>query len=375
MIGKAQVVVLKMVHHRKNKIRRREKKQPVYESASASSSSTPSLPSETLTEEQRQQIHLLEERFGKLGVATKYYLILNEMRNEVMPVRYYACPVDWDEYVDVSKESIRDANVMWIKNNGHFCLPPTTNEDPKNKVGSPESVAAELEKERETETEEEEEEEEKKGHGSLKDEVYNVTKELHDTLNPGEVFRTRAEKARSERENKKREMRLKQMEQLEHEERVKDQRMKDIMELEKIMKEMPSYEDLNEAELRQKATDYYEIAESCTAKQNEDGTRQTHKEHMTDCASNPSCSVMNDVCVPDLMYNDIKSTLSSSSSSGSGDENESGISRMSMDREHLKAVEDLSQWWKKFYAKSLNTDELNEEQKTLVARSLLSGRE
>jgi len=369
-----------MVYHRKSKNRREKKKRVVASrSPSSSSSSTPSLPSQTLSEEQRQQIHLLEERYGKLGVATKYYLILNEMRNEVMPVRYYACPVDWDEYVDVSKESIRDANVMWIKNNGPFCLPPTTNEDPKNKVGSPESLAADVEKETETESEEEKVQENvhapHASAASLKEEVFNVSKELHNTLNPGEVFQTRAEKARSERENKKREMRLKQMNQLEHEERVKDQRMQDIMELEKIMKEMPSYEDLNEAELRQKATDYYEIAASCTAKQNEDGTRQTHKEHMVDCASNPSCSVMNDVCVPDVMYNDIKSTLSSSSSSGSGEENESGISRMSMDREHLKAVEDLSQWWKKFYAKSLNTDELNEEQKTLVARSLLSGKE
>lgn len=327
-----------------------------------------------LTPDQNRKIKLLKKRFGNLGISAKYYLLLDDMKNEVMPQKHYTCPVDWEEYSDVSRESLENAQVMWIKKNGKFCLPPDTKEPLVHKVESVEHLA-EVEQTEEAEQKEHDEKIhapvpiEKLPASKLIREIQELNDKMDDSLNPEKVYAREQERRKQEKEETKRLARLQHLHALKAEEDAKQQRSDDILELENIMSKMPSYEALDSVALRRKAEEYYTIAASC-AVQVVDGKKQTHDEHMTQCAASKDCAVMNDVCVPDQMFSDVKSDLLSITSDAS-----SGISTMSVDDTHKQAITDLAQWWQKFYTKSLNETELNNEEQTLLARSLLTGKE
>ena len=330
-----------------------------------------------LTLEQQRKIQLLKKRFGNLGISAKYYLLLDDMKNEVMPQKHYTCPVDWEEYSNVSRTSLEDAQVMWIKKNGNFCLPPDTKEPVVNKVESIEHLEQNVEA---AETEEKEHEEKvnapippvpisKLSASKLVKELQGLNTQMDAALNPEKGYNQEQERRKQEQEETKRLARLQHLHALKEEEDIKQQRNADIAELEDIMSKMPSYEALDSVALRRKAEEYYTIASSC-AVQVVDGKKQTHDQHMTQCAASNDCAVMNDVCVPDQIFADVKSDLSSVVSDAS-----SGISTMSVDETHKQAITDLAQWWQKFYTKSLNETELNNEEQTLLARSLLTGKQ
>ena len=312
-----------------------------------------------LTPEQVITMNRVRNRFGNLGVAAEYYLILDELKQQVMPVKYYACPADWGEYTQVGKQAVDDAQVMWIKTNGNFCLPPHTPEPEEHKVDAPDNTPPP--------DQESDEEDVATSDQRNFDTVPHVTEaltgiedEMKQTLETDSVFKTMQAHAHVQQEEQKRLERLDELHALQAKEMERQQTKKDIEELKSIMKTMPSYIELSEHELSVKANEYYKLAQSCSP-QLVDGEREEHDAHMKACATNEDCVVIENTCAPKSIVEDIEENLY--------------IVQNSMDtstrNEDLQALEDLANWWKKHYRDSANESEIGKLNREQVTKQLL----
>lgn len=321
-----------------------------------------------LTPEQVLKMNRVRNRFGNLGVAAEYYLILDELKQQVMPVKYYACPADWGEYRQVGKQAVDDAQVLWIKTNGNFCLPPHTPEPPEHKVNAiPESI-----EQTDSDGEEEEDIGEDEANGASRDTALDVTNvneslagledQMKQTLEPDSVFKTTQAHARAKNEQKQRLERLDELHTLRAKEIAQQQIEEDIAELKKIMKTMPTYKELSERDLAIKANEYYKLAQSCSP-QIVNGEREEHAAHMDACASNDNCVVIENTCAPKSIVDDIEENLAvvqqSAETSFSTDDD-------------LHAVSDLANWWKKHYRDSANESEIEKLNREQVTKQLLT---
>lgn len=80
----------------------------------------------TMTPEQRKQLILTRRMFPGLDLSDEILQKLEDAGKDVVPINYYQCPADWNEYTDVSKEALQNAGVVWQNASGNFCLPPGT---------------------------------------------------------------------------------------------------------------------------------------------------------------------------------------------------------------------------------------------------------
>lgn len=288
---------------------------------------------------------VIERQFGDLGVAAKYHAMLLDMQKEVMPVKYYSCPLGWEEYRDVSKQALKDAGVMWVNKNGNFCLPPET----------PAPII--------TKKEDEEKEEEREvaalpppplsprtSFARLQSEIETLNDSMRDTVTPDSAFVKDQARIRKKMAKAEKDAALDDLHQAE-------QRNRDLRELRRIMVKMPKYSTLSKAELKEQAEEYYRLAESCSP-QVVDGQPETHDAHLKTCAKKDECQVAEDSCVPKKFLGDIEQSLP--------DDDESTVSTQSL--------QDLSTWWRTYYTNALNHNEENKTKKKETARSMLLAR-
>lgn len=305
-----------------------------------------------LTPEQVITMNRVRNRFGNLGVAAEYYLILDELKQQVMPVKYYACPVDWNEYTQVGKEAVDDAQVLWIKTNGNFCLPPHTPEPEEHKVDAPDITPPTDEKQEENVA--------TRRVPDINEALAGIEDEMKQTLEADSVFKIEQAHARVAQEEHKRLERLDELHALQAKEMAQQQTQKDIEELKSIMRTMPSYEELSDEELSVKAHEYYKLAQSCSP-QLVDGEREEHDAHMEACATNEDCVVLENTCAPKSIVEDIEENLSIVQNSPD----------TSSRNEDLQAIEDLANWWKKHYRNSANESEIGKLNREEVTKQLL----
>lgn len=290
----------------------------------------------------------IQQQFGDLGVAAKYHAMLLDMQKEVMPVRYYSCPVGWEEYRDVSKQALKDAGVMWVNKNGNFCLPPETpppvitKEEVKAEETEPATLPLSLSSPPLSP---------RTSFARLQSEIELLNDSMRDTVTPDSAFVKDQERIRKKMAKAEKDAALEELHQAE-------QRNRDLRELRRIMVKMPKYSALSKAELREQAEEYYRLAESCSP-QVIDGEPETHDAHLKTCAKKDECQVVEDACVPKKYLEDIEQSLPD-------EEDESTISTQSL--------QELSTWWRTYYTNALNHNEERENQKKETARSLLLAR-
>jgi hypothetical protein len=89
----------------------------------------------SMTADDRQQLIKTRQMFPGLELSDDVVKKLKSAGDNVVPVKYYECPVSWNEYTDVTANQINTAGVVWQNAKGNFCMPPAVT-DTQNRVDS-----------------------------------------------------------------------------------------------------------------------------------------------------------------------------------------------------------------------------------------------
>lgn len=274
----------------------------------------------TMTPEQREELIKVRRMFGNLDISDEVVEKLKGLEQQVVPVKYYECPAEWNEYTDVTKDQIEKAGVVWQNARGNFCLPPSVpgNADDRvdkmdfNRLPSEAAVRRQL-------------------NSNLRQ-----LRQLQET--PEERQKRLAAEARAQKSRTVRQTRAEAMETKRKaavKKAMKEQETRNLMQ---ILQDLPNgkYAGMTPDQLRAKAEEIYGEASTCA-----DRSGQTKGK----CEADDKCSYgVGGSCYPSGWASQTKSELEAIRRS-----NKSGVPLSRSEAEAYAENEAMVEWWQDYY--------------------------
>lgn len=300
----------------------------------------------TMTPEKRKQMAEVRRMFGNLDISDEVVQKLEGLEKEVVPVKYYECPAEWNEYTDVTKDQIQKAGVVWQNARGNFCLPPSVKGNPDDRVDSSEFNRLPSE-------------------AAVRRQVNNQLRQLRQLQEtPEERSKRLAAEARAQQSRTARQTRAVAMETKRKtimKEKMKEQEVRNLMQ---ILQDLPNgrYASMTVDQLRAKAEELYGEASTCA-----DLSGQTKGT----CEADAKCSYgVGGSCYPKGWASQAKQELEAIRRS-----NKSGVPLSRSEAEAYAENEAMVEWWQDYYPR-VRAFQKVEKAKTYdedsIVRSLMS---
>lgn len=300
----------------------------------------------TMTPEKRQEMAKVRSMFGNLDISDEVVQKLEKVGQQVVPVKYYECPAEWNEYTDVTEQQMKDAGVVWQNARGNFCLPPNVKGNPDDRVDSMEFNRLPSE-------------------AAVRRQLNSQLRQMRQLQETPEerakrlAAEARAQKSRTVRQERA-ESREKKQKQI-RKDRMKEQEVRNLMQ---ILQDLPTgaYASMTQEQLRAKAEAVYAEASTCA-----DRSGQTKGK----CQVDDKCSYgVGGSCYPTKWASEAKSELEAIRRS-----NKSGVPLSRSEAEAYAENEAMVEWWQDYYPR-VRAYQKAEKAKTYnedsIVRSLMS---
>ena len=254
----------------------------------------------------REVIADVMNAFGPLPVSETQLKRLQTYSKQVLPIKYYTCPIGWNEYTEPDNAETQKTGVIWMTERGTFCQ-QTGDESKLVDSFMPLKKVDDMR--------------------AINEEIINLTHAMAMQLPEGDELRKKdqlLEDVKERRRTVKSSLKTQEMD---------SRKNASITELMKILHGMEEYKYLaaDSKELRKHATEYFKKAKSCAVSNGQCGTTDETRgcEQEEDIAG----SWGEKICVP----KDLKKTIDASLDEFA-------------DASDKKSAARLANWWSNFYA-------------------------